>query len=98
MRATVLWGAVGQGCQGILRALGQMARRGRKENGLPLLSVMGQWRRILTGDRRRNRGGTRRQAMDPVTLGQGPGRAAEPLWHRVWLDAYPCDVPSSIPY
>jgi long-chain acyl-CoA synthetase len=36
--------------------------------------------------------------MDPVTLGQGPGRAAEPLWHRVWLDAYPCDVPSSIPY
>jgi long-chain acyl-CoA synthetase len=25
-------------------------------------------------------------------------REAEPLWHRVWLDAYPCDVPSSIPY
>ncbi len=22
----------------------------------------------------------------------------QPLWHRVWLDAYPCDVPSSIPY
>jgi long-chain acyl-CoA synthetase len=21
-----------------------------------------------------------------------------PLWQRVWLDAYPCDVPSSIPY
>ncbi len=24
--------------------------------------------------------------------------ATEPLWHRVWLDNYPCDVPSSIPY
>lgn len=24
--------------------------------------------------------------------------AGVPLWHRVWLDAYPCDVPSSIPY
>jgi long-chain acyl-CoA synthetase len=22
----------------------------------------------------------------------------EPLWQRVWLDNYPCDVPSSIPY
>ncbi len=28
----------------------------------------------------------------------GPSRPAEPLWHRTWLDAYPCDVPSSIPY
>jgi long-chain acyl-CoA synthetase len=28
----------------------------------------------------------------------GLGRAAEPLWHRVWIDSYPCDVPSSIPY
>lgn len=28
----------------------------------------------------------------------GPSRPAEPLWHRVWLDNYPCDVPSSIPY
>jgi long-chain acyl-CoA synthetase len=25
-------------------------------------------------------------------------QARVPLWHRVWLDAYPCDVPSSIPY
>ena len=24
--------------------------------------------------------------------------AAVPLWQRAWLDAYPCDVPSSIPY
>jgi long-chain acyl-CoA synthetase len=30
--------------------------------------------------------------------GLGPSRPAEPLWHRAWLDAYPCDVPSSIPY
>src|SRR5947209_4492577 len=30
--------------------------------------------------------------------GQGPGRRAVPLWQRVWLDAYPCDVPSSLPY
>ncbi|MCI0457702.1 MAG: AMP-binding protein [Gemmataceae bacterium] len=28
----------------------------------------------------------------------GPVQAAVPLWQRVWLDAYPCDVPSSIPY
>src|SRR5205823_5647876 len=28
----------------------------------------------------------------------GPSRPAEPLWQRAWLDAYPCDVPSSIPY
>ncbi|HZU38520.1 MAG TPA: AMP-binding protein [Gemmataceae bacterium] len=36
--------------------------------------------------------------MDPLSIETGPRRAAEPLWHRVWLDAYPCDVPSSIPY
>lgn len=36
--------------------------------------------------------------MDPSIVGPGPSRPAEPLWHRVWLDAYPCDVPSSIPY
>jgi long-chain acyl-CoA synthetase len=24
--------------------------------------------------------------------------STQPLWHRIWLDAYPCDVPSSIPY
>ncbi|HEV3255830.1 MAG TPA: AMP-binding protein, partial [Gemmataceae bacterium] len=36
--------------------------------------------------------------MDQSRPGSGPSRAAEPLWHRVWLDAYPCDVPSSIPY
>ena len=28
----------------------------------------------------------------------GPVQTPEPLWHRAWLDAYPCDVPSSIPY
>ncbi len=31
-------------------------------------------------------------------FGTGPRRAAVPLWQRVWLDAYPCDVPSSLPY
>src|SRR3984893_11826602 len=36
--------------------------------------------------------------MDQSRPGSGPSRPAEPLWHRVWLDAYPCDVPSSIPY
>jgi long-chain acyl-CoA synthetase len=25
-------------------------------------------------------------------------KAPVPLWQRVWLDAYPCDVPSSLPY
>lgn len=34
--------------------------------------------------------------MEPVQAGSV--RVAQPLWHRVWLDAYPCDVPSSIPY
>ena len=28
----------------------------------------------------------------------GPDRHAVPLWQRAWLDAYPCDVPSSLPY
>src|SRR5712692_10214335 len=36
--------------------------------------------------------------MAPAGFGQGPGRRAVPLWQRVWLDAYPCDVPSSLPY
>jgi len=36
--------------------------------------------------------------MDHVATAQGPSRPAEPLWQRVWLDNYPCDVPSSIPY
>src|SRR5947207_15051465 len=31
-------------------------------------------------------------------MNAAPGQVAQPLWHRVWLDAYPCDVPSSIPY
>lgn len=30
--------------------------------------------------------------------GRGPGRSAEPLWQRVWLNAYPSDVPSSLRY
>jgi long-chain acyl-CoA synthetase len=36
--------------------------------------------------------------MEHPGLQAGPSRGAEPLWHRVWLDAYPCDVPSSLPY
>src|SRR5579871_3856982 len=36
--------------------------------------------------------------MARVGFGQGPSRRAVPLWQRVWLDAYPCDVPSSLPY
>ncbi|GIW80286.1 MAG: long-chain-fatty-acid--CoA ligase [Gemmatales bacterium] len=32
-----------------------------------------------------------------MVIRQG-GPMTEPLWHRVWLDNYPCDVPSSIPY
>src|SRR5437660_4682433 len=35
--------------------------------------------------------------MDHLTA-QAPSRPAGAKWHRVWLDAYPCDVPSSIPY
>ena len=34
----------------------------------------------------------------PSAFGQGPDQQAIPLWQRVWLDAYPCDVPSSLPY
>jgi long-chain acyl-CoA synthetase len=29
---------------------------------------------------------------------RSPNRQSVPLWQRVWLNAYPCDVPSSIPY
>jgi long-chain acyl-CoA synthetase len=36
--------------------------------------------------------------MDQVTTAQSSNRPGGALWHRVWLDAYPCDVPSSIPY
>jgi long-chain acyl-CoA synthetase len=36
--------------------------------------------------------------MAQADFGQGPGKRAVPLWQRVWLDAYPCDVPSSLPY
>jgi long-chain acyl-CoA synthetase len=31
-------------------------------------------------------------------FGSGPSRPAVPLWQRPWLDAYPGDVPSSLPY
>ncbi len=36
--------------------------------------------------------------MDSLSAAPGPTRPVELLWHRVWLNAYPCDVPSSIPY
>jgi len=36
--------------------------------------------------------------MDLSPAGRGPRRPAVPLWQRPWLDAYPCDVPSSLPY
>src|SRR5205823_4728413 len=36
--------------------------------------------------------------MDMYPPGRGPLRPAVPLWQRAWLDPYPCDVPSSIPY
>jgi long-chain acyl-CoA synthetase len=36
--------------------------------------------------------------MDYSRGGPGPGRPAVPLWDRDWLDAYPRDVPSSLPY
>jgi long-chain acyl-CoA synthetase len=29
---------------------------------------------------------------------RGSSQSAVPLWQRAWLDAYPCDVPSSLPY
>jgi long-chain acyl-CoA synthetase len=35
--------------------------------------------------------------MDHLTA-QAPSRPAGAKWHRVWLDAYPCDVPTTIPY
>ncbi len=36
--------------------------------------------------------------MEQYPAGRGPRRPAVPLWQRAWLDAYPCDVPSSLPY
>ncbi len=36
--------------------------------------------------------------MDHSRTRSGPDRHAVPLWQRAWLDAYPCDVPSSLPY
>jgi long-chain acyl-CoA synthetase len=36
--------------------------------------------------------------MDRPGLRFGPNHDVEPLWQRVWLDAYPSDVPSSLPY
>jgi len=35
--------------------------------------------------------------MEHLTA-QAPNRPAGAKWHRVWLDAYPCDVPTTIPY
>ncbi len=36
--------------------------------------------------------------MEYPGFAPGPRTPAVPLWQRVWLDAYPCDVPSSLPY
>ena len=36
--------------------------------------------------------------MERFASGRGPARPAVPLWQRVWLNSYPCDVPSSLPY
>ena len=36
--------------------------------------------------------------MDHFPPANGPGQSPVPLWQRAWLDAYPCDVPSSLPY
>jgi long-chain acyl-CoA synthetase len=36
--------------------------------------------------------------MESFELANGPGYPSVPLWQRAWLDAYPCDVPSSLPY
>jgi long-chain acyl-CoA synthetase len=33
-----------------------------------------------------------------MVKGTRASQASVPLWQRVWLDAYPCDVPSSLPY
>src|SRR5262249_21676300 len=38
------------------------------------------------------------EIMSRFGLRAGLNTDAEPLWQRIWLDAYPCDVPSSIPY
>jgi long-chain acyl-CoA synthetase len=39
-----------------------------------------------------------KKPMDHRNRFDGPAHAPVPLWQRAWLDAYPCDVPSSIPY
>src|SRR5437868_13346065 len=44
------------------------------------------------------RAGRRKRAMEYPGFAPGPRSPAVPLWQRVWLDAYPCDVPSSLPY
>jgi long-chain acyl-CoA synthetase len=36
--------------------------------------------------------------MEHPGFAPGPRTPAVPLWQRAWLDAYPCDVPSSLPY
>ncbi len=36
--------------------------------------------------------------MNQATALSGPGRAAEPLWQRPWLNSYPVGVPSSLAY
>jgi long-chain acyl-CoA synthetase len=36
--------------------------------------------------------------MGYIGNGPGPSRPPVPLWQRAWLDAYPFDVPSSLPY
>ncbi len=36
--------------------------------------------------------------MDSFGLTNGPIHSPVPLWQRAWLDAYPCDVPSSLAY
>jgi long-chain acyl-CoA synthetase len=36
--------------------------------------------------------------MAHANFGSPANRSAVPLWQRVWLDAYPCDVPSSLAY
>jgi long-chain acyl-CoA synthetase len=36
--------------------------------------------------------------MDSFNLTNGSAPLPVPLWQRAWLDAYPCDVPSSLPY
>jgi len=36
--------------------------------------------------------------LDPSWSPSPSERPAVPLWQRAWLDGYPCDVPSSLPY